>query len=269
MAPPLERFESRRSLKRSALRAAAPSSEARLSPGSRADKRRARCEVAWDADAEIDSGHAALGRGAARFLTVREFEDSAALLSAVDAELRALEGGCEVWATDLGQGAEVLAADAPWAASCALPKRCVLVLGTESTGVSTELLTAADRRVYLPMHGFADSLNVGVAAALAIEKVQQLLGAQADYLDDDHDDDAAATFASPRALREAWAAHLSRDPDHLTAIMSAIDDHDAPILDDLRRPDEFRDHCGRVPSPASRRERRAAAAAKDASAKQG
>ena len=42
-----------------------------------------------------------------------------------------------------------------------------LVFGTESTGVSNELLAACDRRVYVPQHGFADSLNVGVAAALA------------------------------------------------------------------------------------------------------
>ena len=41
-----------------------------------------------------------------------------------------------------------------------------LVFGTESTGVSNELLAACDRRVYVPQHGFADSLNVGVAAAL-------------------------------------------------------------------------------------------------------
>ena len=40
-----------------------------------------------------------------------------------------------------------------------------LVFGTESTGVSNDLLAACDRRVYVPQHGFADSLNVGVAAA--------------------------------------------------------------------------------------------------------
>ena len=45
-----------------------------------------------------------------------------------------------------------------------------LVFGTESTGVSNELLAACDRRVYVPQHGFADSLNVGVAAALATSR---------------------------------------------------------------------------------------------------
>ena len=36
-----------------------------------------------------------------------------------------------------------------------MPSKLALVIGTESTGVSRELLAAADRRVYLPMNGFA------------------------------------------------------------------------------------------------------------------
>ena len=64
-----------------------------------------------------------------------------------------------------------------------LPHRVALVFGTESTGVSTELLAACDRRVYVPQHGFADSLNVGVAAALATSHVLKLVGGGGDLLE--------------------------------------------------------------------------------------
>jgi tRNA G18 (ribose-2'-O)-methylase SpoU len=45
--------------------------------------------------------------------------------------------------------------------------RVALLLGTEGAGLSDATMTAADRRVRIPMPGTADSLNVGVAAAIA------------------------------------------------------------------------------------------------------
>jgi tRNA G18 (ribose-2'-O)-methylase SpoU len=45
--------------------------------------------------------------------------------------------------------------------------RVALLLGTEGAGLSDATLEAADRRVRIPMPGTADSLNVGVAAAIA------------------------------------------------------------------------------------------------------
>ena len=45
--------------------------------------------------------------------------------------------------------------------------RVALLLGTEGAGLSDAALAAADRRVRIPMPGTADSLNVGVAAAIA------------------------------------------------------------------------------------------------------
>jgi len=45
--------------------------------------------------------------------------------------------------------------------------RVALLLGTEGAGLSDAALEAADRRVRIPMPGTADSLNVGVAAAIA------------------------------------------------------------------------------------------------------
>ena len=46
------------------------------------------------------------------------------------------------------------------------PKKLALCFGTESTGATPYLLEQADKRVYLPLTGFADSLNLSVAAAL-------------------------------------------------------------------------------------------------------
>ena len=42
-------------------------------------------------------------------------------------------------------------------------------MGTEAVGVSYELLTNADICVYLPLYGFADSLNLSVATALIVQ----------------------------------------------------------------------------------------------------
>ena len=173
VAPPpgAARFESRSSLRRKAkaeraMQYAANDANRRaddqpVRAGSRKDRRRRTAADAWTADDALDAEHAVHGRGAARFLSVRDFASHAEVIAAVRAVPR-----CELWCSDLGQDASVLADGAPWLRE-PLPHRVALVFGTESTGVSTELLAACDRRVYVPQHGFADSLNVGVAAALA------------------------------------------------------------------------------------------------------
>lgn len=46
-------------------------------------------------------------------------------------------------------------------------KPSALVLGNEKTGVSQEMIEAADHRVILPMTGFVQSFNISVAGALA------------------------------------------------------------------------------------------------------
>jgi TrmH family RNA methyltransferase len=49
-----------------------------------------------------------------------------------------------------------------------------LVMGTESTGLSSEWLRKSDARVIIPMKGVADSLNVSISAAvLVFEAVRQ------------------------------------------------------------------------------------------------
>ena len=105
-------------------------------PESRRQRRRAKRTQAadglWDADAKLDQKHAAFGKNSARFLSVREFKSSELCMEALREE------GRTVWATDLGQGAKVLAPGAAWLGETpgSLPEKLALVIGTESTGVS-------------------------------------------------------------------------------------------------------------------------------------
>lgn len=49
-----------------------------------------------------------------------------------------------------------------------LPRGGVLVFGAEGPGLSTELLTAADKVVFIEQFGSTRSINVGVAAGIAM-----------------------------------------------------------------------------------------------------
>ncbi|MFC5369614.1 TrmH family RNA methyltransferase [Arcanobacterium bovis] len=49
-----------------------------------------------------------------------------------------------------------------------LPKRCVLVFGQESNGISPELLSKCEKAVYIPQFGSTRSMNVAAAAAIAM-----------------------------------------------------------------------------------------------------
>ena len=44
-----------------------------------------------------------------------------------------------------------------------IPERMAIVFGSETVGCSDTMLKQADKRVYLPLHGFADSLNLSVS----------------------------------------------------------------------------------------------------------
>uniref|UniRef100_A0AAV1UQ48 tRNA/rRNA methyltransferase SpoU type domain-containing protein n=1 Tax=Peronospora matthiolae TaxID=2874970 RepID=A0AAV1UQ48_9STRA len=101
-------------------------------------------------------------KNCALWLTVREFSSIAACLEA----LRASE--MTIWATDLSPRAEPLViGNKP----TELPSRLALVIGRETDGVSVEMLRAAHRRVYLPLFGFSESLNLSVATALVLQRL--------------------------------------------------------------------------------------------------
>jgi len=46
-------------------------------------------------------------------------------------------------------------------------KKTALILGNEKDGVSKEILDMADEKCIIPMHGFAQSFNISVAAAIS------------------------------------------------------------------------------------------------------
>lgn len=59
-----------------------------------------------------------------------------------------------------------------------IDKPIALVMGTEWEGVSPRMLEAADHHVLIPMRGFAESLNISVAAAVAIHELIRRMRAE-------------------------------------------------------------------------------------------
>ena len=61
-------------------------------------------------------------------------------------------------------------------------KPCALVFGNEGNGISPELLQAAEEKLYIPMVGKAESLNVAMAASIVIyEAMRQRMMAQSSF----------------------------------------------------------------------------------------
>lgn len=52
-----------------------------------------------------------------------------------------------------------------------------LFFGTEKEGLSQEVLQQADAALYIPMHGFTESLNISVAAAIILQQLTTSLRA--------------------------------------------------------------------------------------------
>lgn len=52
------------------------------------------------------------------------------------------------------------------------PEKVCLVLGHEVTGVPEEIVKLCDDIVYIPMHGMKESLNVSVAAGIALDRLR-------------------------------------------------------------------------------------------------
>ena len=77
-----------------------------------------------------------------------------------DAVRAVKDAGCALWVADLA-APPTAPADVP------LDRPVCIWLGAEVMGVSAAAREAADGVVTLPMHGFAQSLNVSVAAALS------------------------------------------------------------------------------------------------------
>ena len=102
-----------------------------------------------------------LTRGSDRYLTIHRFSTTQECINQLRLD------GREIWATDLSQSSVSLKDHS----SLQLPEKMALVIGRETDGVSQEMLEAADKRVFLPMYGFSESLNLSVATALIIQQL--------------------------------------------------------------------------------------------------
>ena len=115
--------------------------------------------------------HHLFARKATEWLTVREFHSTIECITALR------DTNHTIWATDLSQQAVCLTKEALSFGEHSgnhadlIPAKLAIVFGTEAVGCTEELLQASDLRVYLPLRGFADSLNLSVAAALVIHQL--------------------------------------------------------------------------------------------------
>ena len=120
---------------------------------------KAYAETATPEEVEQRRQHHFFARNAQEWLDLTDFETSEECVEKLKDE------GYDLWVTDLSQEAVCLdLVRTP--DSIIIPKKVALVMGTEAVGCSQYMLDAADKRVYLPLRGFADSLNLSVATAL-------------------------------------------------------------------------------------------------------
>ncbi|KAE8876619.1 hypothetical protein PF005_g3286 [Phytophthora fragariae] len=171
-------------------------------------------------------------KNCAVWLTVREFSSIAACLEALR------ESDMTIWATDLSPQAQPLAASNK---PSELPARLAVVIGRETDGVSPEMLRAAHRRVYLPLFGFSESLNLSVATALVLQRLLDWFPEMRGDLDEQE----------KQNIRERWYPQLVGNPTQ-AAQAEPWTSGSVPIrpLDDLRR----EKHEAWVPKSVRRRE---------------
>lgn len=150
-------------------------------------------EVGDDEDVEATNHeHGMYARNATEWVTLREFRTTKECISALREDRRT------IWATDLSQHAVRLTTEGLGSGEM-VPERLAVVFGTESVGVTQEMLTAADKRVYLPLRGFADSLNLSVAAALVLQQLFHLCPSAV----------ASMAESERRELRALWFPKLA------------------------------------------------------------
>ena len=103
--------------------------------------------------------------GAEKWLTIKHFEN------AKEAARDIKEKGYTLVATALDKNAQSLNEFLNELESKKEAKYC-FVFGTEKDGISNELLTLSDEKLYIPMEGFVQSFNVSVSAAIVLYAVK-------------------------------------------------------------------------------------------------
>jgi len=165
--------------------------------------------------------HRLFAQNATEWLTVTEY-------ASVQECVQALRGDYQFWVTDLSQQAVPLTRayfgdddsndddnhqtnhnQTSSRSRIPFPPKLALVMGTEAVGCSQEMLQAADCRVYLPLRGFADSLNLSVATALVVQQVLHLSSSPTKTTKQ-HPYVANMPEPERQALREQWFPKLAR-----------------------------------------------------------
>jgi tRNA(Leu) C34 or U34 (ribose-2'-O)-methylase TrmL len=177
----------------------------------------------WKKDVEDEKEHNGFAKTACKWITVHNFASTKACV----AELR--REGFDIWATDLGQAAVPLG---PGGACPEVPDKLAVVFGTEATGCTDEMLGAADLRVYLPLTGFADSLNLSVAAAMVVQRILYM--------------DPALAGAMPEGeragLRGRWYEALARSPEEAAKYRGMLERGE--VVEPFRDPRRAGEHRG-------------------------
>jgi tRNA (guanosine-2'-O-)-methyltransferase len=97
--------------------------------------------------------------GTQKWLSIKEHSDAKQLCDDLKSQ------GYTVCCTDLSPGAVALD-QVDWSA-----KKHAIVFGNEENGISSELRENADLRVFMPMKGFAESLNLSVSTGVVLSCV--------------------------------------------------------------------------------------------------
>ncbi len=126
------------------------------------------------------ANHHLFAQKALEWLDVTEFETTKECIDHLK------QNGYQIWSTDLSQVAVCLTEEGlqenimindkridriDSKKRHLIPDKLAIVFGTEAVGCTTEMLNSSDKRVYLPLRGFADSLNLSVATALVIHQL--------------------------------------------------------------------------------------------------
>jgi len=159
-------------------------------------------------DLQDRAQHHLFAKKATEWLSIREFDTTSECIDALRQE------EYTIWSTDLSQVAIPLTLEdlrmhlypnhLPSHVSLSshpiIPDKLAIVFGTESVGCTQEILQKSDLRVYLPLYGFADSLNLSVAVALVIHQLFTL----------DPSLRGAMTHEERYHLRRIWYTKLAR-----------------------------------------------------------
>jgi tRNA (guanosine-2'-O-)-methyltransferase len=147
-------------------------------------------------DAATKMGARHVSRGTEKWLHIHEHPNSA---DAVDS-LRA--DGFRIYAADLQATAPLHDLD--------FSGKVALVFGNEHRGISNEMREAADARFVVPMHGFAESLNISTAAAVTLAWARESRERSLKRSTDLDEAEADALFAEYVERSSNWVRRVRR-----------------------------------------------------------